>query len=539
MKKQDSNAQLQDETPPFDVLFLVRDEYHLQELVSLICHRQAEKTIAVLATGIPIARVKKELLSFDKDCHVWEQYQHTTPKRIVYSLDSIAQSHLSWQTIANCLTQMHYFLSKFRPSVIIHSLPISDPLSKCLPSESEGTTIIRLPPRDAQHATWLMELPLHNLKQWHKFKIQLVVTTDRNAYGLTRLVRSANRAHYLGDTVSLTVLMDQTSDRVTQQFASTFAWEHGDKHVRHRIVKLNRMPVFVEAWYPQNNYDDYAILLHDDLDVSELFYVWAKQAVLRYRYGELRRSHLERSIMGISLYSPQVIDTSHTERRRLTLTPSTTHPFLMQLVTNGGMLFFPEHWREFHHYVTARYADIHKKQLQLIEIPDARSANWTNSWRRYLDELIYLRGYVFLYPNLRGGQDSFSSQYLDLHVDHVASLGDDTAHEENTNISTIKSLFQVPLIREKDMPTALLTPSVEHLSVLDMWANPSTYAQLHETALAFQSKVSACPSSDQLLYEPSDLLCPFARLVDIPAQDATADALPTRVATLFVPRPTN
>lgn len=323
----------------------------------------------------------------------------------------------------------------------------------------------------------------------------------------------------MGDVVDLTIIMDQSSDRVTQRFVNDFNWQvggGGEKHLRHRIVKMNRMPLFVESWYPQDSDHDYAILVNDDLDLSPLYYLWAKQAVLKYRYsGE----DVGGMVMGVSLYSPRVVDNDQSGRQLFT--PAAHGAFLMQTMTNGGTLLFPEHWREFHDYVTARYADIRKKQLQTIDVPLARSAGWMHSWRKYMDELMYLRGYGVLFPPHQHG---YSTQYLDLPHHTPAGAKDD---EE-----AIRALFQVRMEHHQVSP---LPSDLSTLPWFDLWGQPvPSHTELVARGRRFQPDISACPPPPQLLYDPADLLCPFARIVDVPVDQATADVLPTRIATLYV-----
>ncbi|KAI8084461.1 uncharacterized protein BX664DRAFT_266732, partial [Halteromyces radiatus] len=489
------------------VVFLIDHLEQLQELASLICHRRNNNN------------------TMDDTRYV--------QKRHVLTLST--SSTLTTSMVENQLLQ-------YDPSY---------PIYKSLASMT-SLTVIGLPARDIQYVQWMMDLPMIALESWNKFQIQLTVITDRNPSGLTRLLRSITRAHYMGDKVDLTVIMDQSSDRVTQHLVNGFSWEaHGEKQIRHRIVKMNRMPVFVESWYPKDSYDDYCIILDDDLDVSDLFYIYAKQLLLRYRYGTTSSSSTTRlsdSVMGISLYTPRLID-SYEDGRRLFDPPSTiTHPYLMQAVTNGGTLFFPEHWREFHDYLTARYADIKKKQLQTIHVPGARSGNWTNSWRRYMDEMMYLRGYVVLYPSMPQG-NSFSTLYLDLKHHHpTVDTNENNDDDLYTMDESIRSLFQTPLVSATKHQSSSLSsldwthslPSdVESLSLFDLWGTPVTsHSILLERGWLLQKSVSACPPSSYLVYDPADLLCPFARIVDIPVDEMTTSVLPTRIATLYLTNPT-
>ncbi|CAO3596981.1 unnamed protein product [Absidia cylindrospora] len=539
------------------LVFLVDQWEQLQELVPLICHDHLQSTtttttnakvIHVLPTATRFTltqeMIRDALLQHGKGC-TSSNLNGDNGKIMVHSsawLRGIYEEQ-SWHLAQHIMQRLAPTLASLDASVLIHTLRPSDPIfdSVVAALSAHPVTVIPLPARDIQHVQWMMDLPMIALENWHKGKIQLMVTTDRNPHGLTRLLRSANKAHYLGDKVDLTIIMDQSSDRVTQQFVHDFSWQsHGEKQLRHRIVKMNRMPVFVESWYPRDSYDDYAILLHDDVDVSSLYYVWAKQALLHYRYSsngndDHGNARLAEAVMGISLYTPRLVD-AYVDGRRLFEPPlsTTTHPYLMQAVTNGGTLFFPEHWREFHDYVTARYADIKKKQLQTIEVPLARSANWTHSWRRYMDELMYLRGYVMVYPFLHQGQQSFSTHYLDI-LHHPSP---DAAAAADNNNDAIRSLFQVPLVQDTTAMTNLEFSDVHDLSLFDLWGQPvAAHADIQELGWLLQRSVSACPPpplSSPLVYDPADLLCPFARIVDIPVDQVTTDALPTRIATLYV-----
>lgn len=52
--------------------------------------------------------------------------------------------------------------------------------------------------------------------------------------------------------------------------------------VHHRVVHGGLLPAVVESWYPSSN-DSYGLLLEDDVELSPLFYAWAKMNVLHYR----------------------------------------------------------------------------------------------------------------------------------------------------------------------------------------------------------------------------------------------------------------
>jgi hypothetical protein len=52
-------------------------------------------------------------------------------------------------------------------------------------------------------------------------------------------------------------------------------------------------------------------------------------------------------------------------------------------------------------------------EIDRIVVPDVRSNHWTKSWKKYFIEMVYLRGYVMLYPNYAGFV-SLSTNHLEV-----------------------------------------------------------------------------------------------------------------------------
>jgi hypothetical protein len=100
------------------------------------------------------------------------------------------------------------------------------------------------------------------------------------------------QALYFGDTLSLRINLEQDADPRTHKLVETLRWEHGATFVSHRVVHGGLLPAVVESWYPHSN-DSYGLLLEDDVELSPLFYAWAKMTLLRYRYTlPNRHAHL-------------------------------------------------------------------------------------------------------------------------------------------------------------------------------------------------------------------------------------------------------
>ncbi|KAK3829862.1 MAG: hypothetical protein JOS17DRAFT_685644 [Linnemannia elongata] len=384
-----------------------------------------------------------------------------------------------------------HILHSLRPKVIFYLQEPNSIFSDGLAIAHARANIpaIALKPEDIEHVRWIPDLPIQALQNWNTPEVKLVVITNNRPGSCIRLLRSLSHAHYLNDKVSLTLNMDAEADRVTIQMAGSFQWEFGEKFMRHRVRRGGLMLAVVEAWYPQGN-NEYAVLLEDDVEVSPLFYSWIKYNILKYRYSP--DSQLYQHMFGVSMYSQKFVETHLAGRAPFNPedifieTPEyeLRTPFLLQLPCSWGAVYFPEHWREFHEYVADRLLDIewNKTSLQSVQIPNSRTNRWSNSWKKLFIEMIYMRGYVMLYPNFFNFT-SFSTNHLE--------WGTHTKQQRNS-----AGTFLVPLMTDSerlldDLPNRRL-PDWDSLPVLDLWANLATSAELVKRGRALQEQLNPC-----------------------------------------------
>ncbi|KAG0180890.1 hypothetical protein DFQ29_009899 [Apophysomyces sp. BC1021] len=429
---------------------------------------------------------------------------------IVHDVDIIIEDEIMAATSA--AFGISRLVQILKPQVLIH-VQKSNYFFQALEvaAKAQDTAIIGLPAEDVRHSLWISELSLDILQHWHSMNINLVVVTDRRPHALSRLLQSLSRSHLLGDKVDLTIQMEQSADSVTQSLVNSFVWRHGDKLVRHRIKKGGLMPAIIESWYPKDRHD-YAVILEDDVEVSPFFYTWAKYSILQYRYsGNLKASQL---MYGVSMYSPRNIELLPQGRRpwnaEKVLSPRyPSHmPYVSQVPCSWGAVYFPEHWREFHTYLTARLEDEKNEHLLNITVPRSRSVRWKKSWKKYFIELVYLRAYVMLYPNFQRFE-SFSTNHLEFGT-HVKK------ERRHKTIDT----FLVPLMQRNTILAQLpdhRLPSFEHLPVLDLWGRLVNHEHLEYKGALLHRKISAC-SRIYGQFDPEDLLCPMQRTEDEIAQ---------------------
>ncbi|CAG8597548.1 1342_t:CDS:2, partial [Acaulospora colombiana] len=368
-----------------------------------------------------------------------------------------------------------------------------------------GVTEIAIPLEELKHLTWLTDLPVEALKQWNKPKIRLEVITQDRPDSLARLIRSLKSSYYFGDDMPLTINVDRNSDPVTIEYCKTLEWNFGQKNIRHRIIQGGLMAAVVESYYPVDD-NDYAVLLEDDIEVSPFFYSWTKYSVLKYRYGIDRI--LSRRMYGISLYSSKINELHKPGRKQFSpllsfegTTYSLYSPYLGQVPCSWGAVYFPEIWREFHHYFIARLEDSGGLRVQNITIPESRSNRWRNSWKRFFIELAYLRGYVMLYPNYEN--------YTSLSTNH-AEVGTHIHLGEGKPSSN--EVFDVPLMKEnillQGLPDGKL-PEYSDLPTMDLLGNIVTKEELVQRGRSLHYEISQCPPGeyDEITYDPQDLLC--------------------------------
>ncbi|KAI9275269.1 hypothetical protein EDC94DRAFT_579707 [Helicostylum pulchrum] len=497
-------------------IFIYMDSMQaLENLVTLVCKFESKEDVDV---HVVVGGIRK--LS---DLQVKVYLPHACDKSVVNVIVhdiSVLHTSSNWEAINSLLHRLTRIMSVIQPKVLIHNIDKENAFYSSIQSASKisDVTTIYLPVGDIPHALWITELPVDTLSKWNAFSIKILINTDKKPHALARLLNSATNAYYLGDNVELSILMDHSTDQLTQTFVTNFIWKRGTKNVRHRIAQAGKSHLFAEAWYPASN-DEYGIVLSNDVELSKYYYIWAKYTILKYRYVEAEKTM---NMFGISLYRPPLIETDPSGRypfnpnqvlSKAGFAEKMDQPFLMQWPSYSGAIFFPEHWREFHDYITARTADVYGFDMQDITIPDLRSNEWVKSWRRYFEELIYLRSYTMLYPNFK---ESLSTQHVELRKK--------TMREEFENAIAV---YNVPLMDQTDEISTLKLPSFDDLPVLDIWGQVTNHQELKDRGLELHDEISSCPAplEEENQYDPTDLLCPFARIVTLSVNDEN-DPLP-------------
>lgn len=267
-------------------------------------------------------------------------------------------------------------------------------------------------------------------------RISINIITQDRAHSLARLLKSLSTAYYLDDEIPISFNMDNKVDEATLKLVQSFKWPHGPKILRRRIVQGGLIRAVSESWYPSSD-NDFGLLLEDDIEVSPYYYLWIKYALLTYHYDP--QAPLP-ELSSISLYTPRLIEVVK-ERPRWNGTEYFKHihpntPYLHQLPCSWGAVFFPKQWREFYVYMNMRFTADAKKNP--VQIPKSRTNGWQASWKKFLIDMMYLRGYVSLYPNFPN-QTSFSTNHMEPGA-HINAKDNVLDHS--------KSDYEVPLLQD-------------------------------------------------------------------------------------------
>ena len=224
-----------------------------------------------------------------------------------------------------------------------------------------------------------------------------------------------------------------------------------------------------------------------------------------------------RPLFGVSLYQPRNLELRGEGRvsfnPRILFAgldlPDPRTPYLSQVPCSWGAVYFPEHFREFHDYLALRLSETTHNITEII-VPDIRSNRWTRSWKKYFNELVYLRGYLMLYPNYN----------LSLATNHV-EMGTHVKTDPQEVPESIRRQYDVPLMGLSSLSSgarfeSLLAlpgqslPDWNELPVLDLWGTVTSHHEILRRGNERHELISGCLSrlaQSQFTFDASELLC--------------------------------
>ncbi|PPD78562.1 hypothetical protein GOBAR_DD24516 [Gossypium barbadense] len=169
--------------------------------------------------------------------------------------------------------------------------------------------------------------------------------------------------------------------------------------------------------------------------------------------------------------------------------PSVSKVLWMPDLRSTALPFFPKLWREFYVYMNMRFTEDAKANP--VQIPKSRTNGWQASWKKFLIDMMYLRGYVSLYPNFPN-QSSFSTNHMEPGA-HISAKDNVVRHD--------KTDFEVPLLMEDFrplLPNAKLPPASK-LPSLNLFNQPVSLKGLKMAGAKLGQDVLRCDNATEIV----------------------------------------
>lgn len=268
-------------------------------------------------------------------------------------------------------------------------------------------------------------------------KFLVIVFGWRRKDSLERLVKSLLKSDYLGKSVQLQFHVEYEPSEDVKEYVESVQWPFGTKIIIWRNEKYGLERMVVDSWDASKD-NEFAFFFEDDIEVNSQYFKFALEALDKKELID------DSSIIGVSLNTPRYdeVNVEHSIWLVDKQIGSENKLFLFQQPCSWGALYFPWKWREYLEYYNKRRRGPHTANTaENIEvIPQSCVFNWTRSWKKYLMELMILKGYVMLYPSMPF-QESLSVHHRE-EGEHTGII--------NRYLNPNVDYFIVPLISEEN-----------------------------------------------------------------------------------------
>lgn len=206
---------------------------------------------------------------------------------------------------------------------------------------------------------------------------------------LKRLLESLEKVNWKNDDVRLYISIDKDKNesidyKETIEIAKEFSWEYGEKVVDCKKKKLGLKEHILQCGNLTNQYGN-LIVLEDDIVVSPLLYMYAKQAVEYYKDDD--------NIAGFGLYSFQ-----RNPMNNLPFIPLNegTDIYFMQYACSWGQIWTRKKWNQFFKW----YEQNKNMDFNKITIPNNIKSWGEKSWLKFHTIYTILNNKFFVYPHV-------------------------------------------------------------------------------------------------------------------------------------------
>lgn len=222
-------------------------------------------------------------------------------------------------------------------------------------------------------------------------QITIVVIAYNRKNSLIRLLKSLNNIIIpKNEQVRLYISIDRSAkeDQANLEVynvAQDYKWPYGEKIVDYKEKNLGLKEHVLSCGNLTAEYNN-IIVLEDDIVVSPMMYIYAKQVLEFYKNEE--------KIAGFGLYSFQ-----RNPINNLPFIPinNTTDVYFLQYACSWGQLWTKEKWKNFYEwYLTNKDTDFSSYQ----EIPNNIKKWGEKSWLKYYTIYTILNDKYFVYPQV-------------------------------------------------------------------------------------------------------------------------------------------
>lgn len=175
-----------------------------------------------------------------------------------------------------------------------------------------------------------------------EYDLRIIVLTFDRPQSLWKCLERLDQVDTMGDKAILEIWIDVDNFNYVNSevlhIAESFIWSHGPTNVHIRKKHLNVAFQWLYCWRPKANSKEIAVIIEDDVDVSQFF----------YRYLKGVQSAIKRDdISGICLNDENVQIVCGKNRGKPLVRPANDIAFLYPVFCTWGYAPNPTHWRAF------------------------------------------------------------------------------------------------------------------------------------------------------------------------------------------------
>ncbi|KAI9889529.1 MAG: hypothetical protein M1814_005223 [Vezdaea aestivalis] len=408
-------------------------------------------------------------------------------------------------------------------------------------------TLIELPENASESMMWFTRLDSGSLKAWHRAEIDIVIQAPRDSSGsLLNLLSSLQSANYQASRPPrLTIELPARTDRSTKGYLEFMKWppmayqhSHGYTNllnIHHRIDSQREDSIgasirTLELFYPAHAYDSHIIILSPQVQLSPLWFQYAKYTLLEYKYAGYRYEGSQ-SILGVSLTVPSMYPNCSTPFTPPALETDGTGTFdqkgkqtqfLFQAPNSQAALYFGDRWREFHSFLNLRIAS------ESTVTRAKKVSKKEPAWVEYLLELALARGYSMIYPSWRDeGIAIIHNELAQTPEEFSDKIEKSRLKEgEEATLSKLPSILSI-LPKQGDLPELPLMPFVSLAGHIVGDIKEQMDATNRELLL-FKEEIGACkgaPTRQKKDFEGAkDLFCIDGEIDEPKPLDPTSES---------------